>query len=1200
MSESSLLPTYTIQVGTPGQFNNDADVDISSSLNAELAAAPSGDQIVVVFNPGNYGIANTLLLPSNTTVIGNGAELGFLPGADGGSPNGSALISNAATYYISNNTYLKNPDGTYTEVPFTFVNTARIATTYSAIIVNTNISVSGLVFNETGSQGTNYNGTADNTFGTWFTNATNVNVSNNLYIGGNDGNAFVNVQNGVVSNDIAVGNLCAFDNWNGTSNVTIEDNEVWQKSIMDNSAFAGVQLNSSPNGNPATGGDITNDAVIGDSFAGNTIWQSAVNSNPLLDHGMSSESQITEEGNVDTSLGGYTQGFYSSGPMSGLEVADNVVTGAVVPETEAGLIDAVGTGITDASISGNLVYDASAATSSTALILAPGPTVSVTGNASISESVDGQAGALVTNATVGDESTAPTELTGWIEVPADLVTTNQAEMIQGVSLEGESADTTMTLSVTAQFGTISSNDPNLLNGINTAGQSALTITGDVATINQELSTLIYTPTAGNDTDAIEFMASNSTEVLTTSYIPVVNQTLLSMASDVVTIGSGFISPSDSYSANGVTGDTATPPSVTGDILVVMSGDNVLNMSSVASLAYLGTGSDTVIGGSLAEYIAAGEGVSSIELSGGGNVTFVGGAGASTVNALSGDDLIEAGSGALALTQGSNALSVIGGLGTLNYTGGPGSTFIATLPENAGDLNAQLGTGNSTVEALSGNDIISTDVGATDLIVLGSGMDSVNTNGDDLIYAGTGSDTINISTASTGSIVGDGGTITLVNGKLSFTFLDTKNTTVPLAGLANALSSDTVNFSVGQMYDSSSPESLISNQMLNMVGNDQALIFASNQDTVNVMGNGNNLILAPNSAVPTPNRQATMAGGSSTININGTSMALIETADNKISGANGAQAIVGGGNNTVTGQNFNVKLSGSANKVILTGENTVSASSPYSYEQTNIPITVQNEMTVQSGQYSLGGLDILDQTSGTAAISLFGGNKVTLNGSNDSVLASDQIYGGNLITNNGNGNSINIANVANAATTISANASTLVNVMDSVGQIIGSVNNNINENLTFIAGTSSSNTIYGAGSNASMTLFGGQSTGNVAYAGKQGGSILNGGSGGMDYFVGGGNGDILIGGTAGQNTLVAGAGTETLVGAGLGNDAFSIAGGGADLIENFTGSLTVNAALSVIAKTDLAGSLVVTLNDTTKITFVGLTNLTQTGNIFTLG
>ena len=139
MSESSPGPTYTIQVGTPGQFNNDADVDISSRLNAELAAAPSGDQIKVVFNPGNYGVANTLLLPSDTTVIGNGAELGFLPGADGGSPNGSALISNAATYYISNNAYLENSDGTYTEVPFTQVNTARIATTYSAIIINTNI-----------------------------------------------------------------------------------------------------------------------------------------------------------------------------------------------------------------------------------------------------------------------------------------------------------------------------------------------------------------------------------------------------------------------------------------------------------------------------------------------------------------------------------------------------------------------------------------------------------------------------------------------------------------------------------------------------------------------------------------------------------------------------------------------------------------------------------------------------------------------------------------------------------------------------------------------------------------------------------------------------------------------------------------------------------------------------------------------------
>jgi len=1277
MSGNSSLPIFTIDVGTPNQFNNDADVDISSTLNAEIAAAPVGDQVDVVFNPGNYGVANTILLRSNTTVIGNGAELGFLPGANGGSStNGGALIGNAGAYATSNNFFIENPNGSYTEDVHWQSNTQLLATTYSALIINTNISVSGLVFNETGSEtvATVNSGKDSNSFGTWFINATNVNVSNNVYLGGNDGNAFTNVDNGVVSNNIAIGNLCAFDNWNGSSNISILDNQVWQKSKNDNSAFAGVQLNSTPNGNPATGGDASNDAVIGDSFAGNTIWQSAVNSDPLLDHGVSSESQITEEGNVDTSLGGYTQGFYSSGPIAGLEVTDNVVTGAVVPETESGLIDAVGAGITDASISGNLVYDASAATSSTALILAPGPTVSVTGNASISESVDGQVGALVTNATVGDESTASTELTAWIEVPADLVTTNQAQMIQGVSLGGESADTTLTLSVTAQFGTVSSTDstdPSLLNGINSAGQSALTITGTVAKINQELSTLVYTPTAGNDTDAIEFIVSNSADVLTTSYIPVVNETLLSIASDVVTMGSGFIAPSDSYSANGATGDTAEPPSLSGDILAVVSGNNVLNMSSVASLAYLGTGTDTVIGGSLDEYIAAGAGSASIELGGGGNVTFVGSSGSSTVNALSGEDLIEAGSGAMELTQGSNAVSVIGGLGTLDYAGGSGSSFITTLPENAGNLNAQLGSGNSTVEALSGNDTISTEVGTTNLIVLGSGTDSVNSSGDDVIYAGTSNDTINLNASSLGTVVGGGGQVTAVyDGKVS-TFLATVNVAVTFQALSNAILSEpppllpgitltsqghdvntipmmsvtdeagdnmltvsgasalndiagndtvqvvaqtyllnssisgakspnTINFVDDDLYNSSSAAFLSSDNVLNLAGNDQTVIYAANQDTVNMTGAGNAVMLEPDSAIPSTNQQATMKGGSSLIKVSGSSTALVETAGNNIIGADGAQLIVGGGDNTITGQNIDAQISGAGNKVILTGSDTVTAASPYSYESTNVSMAVQNEMTVQSGQFVMGGLDQLDQTSGTAAISLFGGNKVTLDGSRDSIIASDQIYVGNSMTNNGAGNAVALINTSNAATTITANASTLVNMSDNRGTVIGGGNNNSDESLTFIAGTGTSNTIFGAGSNASITLFGGQSAGNIVYGGSQGGNSLNGAAGGGDLFVGGGDGDVLIGGASGNNTLAAGAGSETLVGAGLGNDLFSVGGGGgSDVVQNFTGSLTVNSGLSVTSQIDLAGSLVVSLSDSTRITFLGVSNLTQSGNIFTM-
>jgi len=419
-------------------------------------------------------------------------------------------------------------------------------------------------------------------------------------------------------------------------------------------------------------------------------------------------------------------------------------------------------------------------------------------------------------------------------------------------------------------------------------------------------------------------------------------------------------------------------------------------------------------------------------------------------------------------------------------------------------------------------------------------------------------------------------------------------------LSGANGANTVNFGTNDQYNASSTNFVSSQNVLNLAGNDGAVVYAANQDTVNLNGAGNVLILEPNSGLADVAARASAQSGSSVVKVNGASTALVETSANSIVGANGAILMVTAGDNTITGQSLYAQISGPSNKVVLTGSDTLTSASPYTYLTGPSQMNVQNQLTVQSGQFTLGGLDALDQVSGTAAISLFGGNKVTLGGANDSVVAGDQIYGGNGITVNGAGASITAVNTANAMNTITANASTLVNMVDNTGTIIGAINHNNNEALTFIAGTGTSNTIFGASSNAAITLFGGASSGNVVYGGRAGGNSLNGGSGGSDRFVGGGDGDVLIGGTAGNNTLTAGAGNETLVGAGLGNDDFSVAGGGGSaVIQDFTGSLTVNAGLSVTNQTDVAGSLVVTLSDATKITFAGLTNVNHTGNVFTL-
>jgi hypothetical protein len=563
-------------------------------------------------------------------------------------------------------------------------------------------------------------------------------------------------------------------------------------------------------------------------------------------------------------------------------------------------------------------------------------------------------------------------------------------------------------------------------------------------------------------------------------------------------------------------------------------------------------------------------------------------------------------GDLATVNASGNADVISADALLNSisVSGANSTVTTAVPQLAKGYESSASTGGGltvTTVAFSGSASVGTvfnDGNPGEVTVspsvpvaltLTTSQSAVNTLFYSTVTDQAGGNVLTVGGASVLNDVAGNDTVQVLNG----TYLVTDS-------LSGANGANTVNFGINDQYNASSAEFVSSQNVLNLAGNDGAVIYAANQDTVNLNGAGNVLILEPNSSLADVAARASAQAGSSVVNVNGASTALVETAANSIVGANGAILVVTAGNNTITGQSLDAQISGPGNKVMLTGSDTLSSASPYQYLTGPEQMSVQNQLTVQSGQFSLGGLDALDQVSGTAAISLFGGNKVTLGGVNDSVTAGDQIYGGNGITVNGAGATITAVNTANAANTITANASTLVNMVDNTGSIIGAVNHNSSEALTFIAGTGSSNTIFGASSNAAITLFGGASAGNVVYGGRDGGNSLNGGSGGADRFVGGGNGDVLIGGTAGNNTLTAGAGNETLVGAGLGNDDFSVAGGGGSaVIQDFTGSLTVNSALSVSSQTDVGGSLVVTLSDATQITFAGLTNVNHTGNVFTL-
>ena len=475
--------------------------------------------------------------------------------------------------------------------------------------------------------------------------------------------------------------------------------------------------------------------------------------------------------------------------------------------------------------------------------------------------------------------------------------------------------------------------------------------------------------------------------------------------------------------------------------------------------------------------------------------------------------------------------------------------------------------------------------------------------------GTGAGTVNIISSGTSIVATAGGTYNDSVGNTSYTIGGATKLNLASGG-------NTVTVADGQLITqdtlggtASSPNTIIlgSDNFINLTSPS----VASGYDILSVNGSGNSGFIygspantlylggSDNLFAVAENPSASGATGSQLF-ISGTDTLSVWSGNNSITANNGAWLFVVSDNNTITGNNVALTLQGDGNFVNLTGQSTITDASPWQYGTLTNTSKVQNEFTVQGGAFNLGGKDTLLQTASSAAVTLAGGNNVTLNGSNDSITAEDQLYGGNNILLNGSGiDSVNLVNVSDSAATITANTNAFVTATDNTGPMIGSINSNSNEKLTFIGGSGTSNTVFAAGSNTRVTLFGGSSSNNIASGGDTGNNSLNGGTGGGDLFRAGGNNDVLIGGAAGANTLVSAAGNETLTGAGLGNDLFSIMGsGGTDLITHFTGKLVVASNLSVSSETVSGGSLNVYLNDGTHLIFSGLASVSQNGNLFT--
>lgn len=177
-----------------------------------------------------------------------------------------------------------------------------------------------------------------------------------------------------------------------------------------------------------------------------------------------------------------------------------------------------------------------------------------------------------------------------------------------------------------------------------------------------------------------------------------------------------------------------------------------------------------------------------------------------------------------------------------------------------------------------------------------------------------------------------------------------------------------------------------------------------------------------------------------------------------------------------------------------------------------------------------------------------------------------------------------------------------------------VSGNSSSGITFVGGAGNA-TVFGSNDSVT-TIFGGSgsdinftntATPGGIMAAEAGNETLNAGISSSNNTLAGGSGaDSLVGGSS-SDLLWAGTGADTLTGgAGTGTDVFNFvngSAGGADVITDFSSSDVVNligygadaAATAIANATVSGGSSTIQLSDSTKITFLNVTNL-STSNI----
>jgi len=133
------------------------------------------------------------------------------------------------------------------------------------------------------------------------------------------------------------------------------------------------------------------------------------------------------------------------------------------------------------------------------------------------------------------------------------------------------------------------------------------------------------------------------------------------------------------------------------------------------------------------------------------------------------------------------------------------------------------------------------------------------------------------------------------------------------------------------------------------------------------------------------------------------------------------------------------------------------------------------------------------------------------------------------------------------------------------------------------------------SNGGQVWLYGSNNGNQFIAGTGNVTLQGAGASGKNLYFAGSGADSMVAG-AGADTMVASSGSATMAG-GAGADQFDFINGmtgGTDLIQNWTGADALNlfgyGNSPIVSQQVVNGSVVLTLNDNTKITFQGITSL----------